>query len=695
MTVEIGGQLISFETGQIARQAAGAVIVKCADTHVFASACAAKEADPQADYFPLRVDYQERFSSAGKTIGGFIKREGRPTEREILVSRLIDRPLRPMFASGYHNEVQILSYVWSFDGQHNPDVLAICAASAALCISEIPLIKPIAAVRMGRIGEKFLINPTTEQMTRSKLDLVVAGNDQGILMVEGACQFLTEGELLEAIALAHSAIQEICRALSRWQSEVGKQKHFAKLAHLPSGLVDQMRAFAEAELRSTVRASTKEEHERAVHEIKSRAVQTAIAKGISEDVGQLKAAFSQVLYETLRERILSEQMRVDGRGLDAIRPIAIELALLPRAHGSCLFTRGETQTLAVCTLGGESMCQRFEGLAGDGARRFYLQYSFPPYCVGEIGRVGAPGRREVGHGKLAERALEPVLPKKSDFPYIVRLESNITESNGSSSMASVCGGCLALMDAGVPITRPIAGIAMGLIVEGERMAILSDILGVEDALGDMDFKVAGDRDSITALQMDIKIEGVSLEIIKVALEQAKQGRQHILETMHSACPTTRVDLSNFAPRIDRVQVSQNKIATIIGPGGKQIRAIQEQTGVEIDIDDSGLVCISAANGEALNMAKKIIEGLTAEVEIGTVYQGKVKSIAGFGAFVEILPNKEGLCHISELADRRVGTVDEVCQVGDELLVKVIDINERGQIKLSHKSARGMTPTSKL
>lgn len=695
MTVEVGGQHLSFETGQIARQAAGAVTVRCADTLVFASACAAKEADPQFDFFPLRVDYQEKFSSAGKTIGGFVKREGRPTEKEVLVSRLIDRPLRPMFEHGYRNEVQILSYVWSYDGQQNPDVLAICAASAALCISDIPLIKPIAAVRVGQVHERFLINPTLEQLGDSTLDLVVAGSEQGILMIEGACHFLTDEQMVEAIALAHSAIGDICRALSRWQGVVGKQKRAGKHLHVPVALVEQVRMLAANDLRNLAKRNGKEELEQAIAEIRLRTFHALNASGVHEDQGRMKAAFSQVVAETLREKVLSEQVRVDGRELDAIRPISVDMALLPRAHGSCLFTRGETQTLAVCTLGGESMSQRFESLAGDGARRFYLQYSFPPYSVGETGRVGAPGRREVGHGKLAERALEHVLPKKSEFPYVVRLESNITESNGSSSMASVCGGCLAMMDAGIAVARPVAGIAMGLIVDGERIAILSDILGMEDALGDMDFKVAGDASGITALQMDIKVESISLAIIKVALEQAKEGRRQILETMRQACPGARKQMSPFAPRIERIQVRQSKIATIIGPGGKQIRALQEQTGAEIDIDDSGIISISAGNSEVLMQAKKAIEGLVAEVEIGTIYLGKVKSIAAFGAFVEILPNKEGLCHISELADRRVATVDEVCQVGGELLVKVLDINERGQIKLTHKGARGAAIPSKL
>ncbi len=686
--IEIGAHSVYFETGQIARQANGAVVVRCGETVVFSSACAAKETDSQADFFPLRVDYQEKFSAAGKTLGGFIKREGRPTEKEVLVSRLIDRPLRPMFEKGYQNEVQVLSYVWSYDPQHMPDVLAICAASAAVTLSDIPLIKPIAAVRVGKIGDQFVVNPTEEQMTSSSADLIVAGTADGILMIEGSCRFLTEAEVASAVEFAHIAIAKICGALSQWQERAGKAKKRGMLFTAPKDFVERVRESVWDDLISALRINAKEARDSAISGIRALAAQKCCS--VEDPLSRLyfKAAYSQIQAQVMREMILSEKVRCDGRALDEIRPIIIEPSLLPRAHGSCLFTRGETQALAVCTLGGEQMSQRYESLNGEGLRRFYLQYSFPPYSVGETGRIGAPGRREVGHGKLAERALEPLLPPKAAFPYTVRIESNITESNGSSSMASVCGGCLAMMDAGIPIERPIAGIAMGLIFDGERTAIISDILGVEDALGDMDFKIAADRQGITALQMDIKVEGLAISMIETALQQAKAGCSHILNEMAKACPTFRQQMSPHAPRIEQVEILRTKIATIIGPGGKQIRAIEEETGTElnvVDAGDSGLVSISANNSAALAAAKKLIEGLVAEIEIGKVYQGKVKSIAPFGAFVEILPGKEGLCHISELANRRVESVEEICKVGDDFPVLVKDINERGQIKLSHKA----------
>lgn len=683
--IEIGAHRVTFETGQIARQANGAVIVRCEDTVVFCSACSSKESDSQIDFLPLRVDYQEKFSAAGKTLGGFIKREGRPTEKEILVSRLIDRPLRPMFEKGYQSEVQVLSSVWSHDPKHSPDVLAICAASAALAISDIPLVKPIAAVRVGRVEDQWIINPTKEQMTSSAADLIVAGSADGILMIEGCCRFLTEAEVTQAIEVAHVSIVQICRSLSQWREKVGKEKISGSLFRTSPEFLERVHKIVWADLMRALRINTKEARDSAIAEIRSQAAHQLISDDAFSSPLHFKVAYSRIQAEVMREMILSEKVRCDGRALDQIRPIQIESSFLPRAHGSCLFTRGETQALAVCTLGGEQMAQRFESLNGEGFRRFYLQYSFPPYCVGETGRIGSPGRREVGHGKLAERALEPLLPPKTAFPYTVRIESNITESNGSSSMASVCGGCLAMMDAGIPVKRPIAGIAMGLIFDGQRTAIISDILGVEDALGDMDFKIAADREGITALQMDMKVEGLAISMIGKALEQAKVGCSHILDVMTAACPASKGEMSPHAPRIEQVTVPRSKIAVIIGPGGKQIRAIAEQTGVEVDIDDFGIVSISANNSAALAAAKKLIEGLVAEVEIGKTYQGKVKSIAPFGAFVEILPGKEGLCHISELANRRVESVEEICKVGDDFPVLVKDINDRGQIKLSHKA----------
>lgn len=686
ISITVGDQEISFETGKIARQANGAVLVRAGETVVFASACAANEAKEDADFFPLRVDYQENFSAVGKTLSGFIKRQGRPTEKEILVSRLIDRPLRPMFEEGYYNEVQILSYVWSYDGINMSEPLAICAASAALAISDIPLLKSIAAVRVGLVNGKFIINPTVEQQKSSKLDLLLAGSDDAILMIEGFCDFLTEEQVLEALTLGHEAIKKICHAITAWSKQIGKPKHLATIRKLPQELLKEVEQLASPLLGPALRIHEKQKREDAISIIKDTIKKALQPEGKDPlySSNDIAAAFKEIQSKFLRHMIVTEDLRSDGRHSKQIRPIDVEQHILPRVHGSSLFTRGETQALAVCTLGGENMAQRFEDLHGENSHRFYLQYFFPPFSVGEVGRIGAPGRREVGHGKLAERSLAAILPAKDVFPYVIRIESNITESNGSSSMATVCGGCLALMDAGVPIKRPVAGIAMGLVLEGDRYTVLSDILGIEDALGDMDFKVAGDHEGITAFQMDIKVEGITLDIMRTALAQAKEGRIHILNKMLEVCPNYRLQMSNYAPRIETMQVKPSKIATIIGPGGKQIRAIIEATGVEIDIDDNGIVSIAASSLEGIEKAKAIIFGLTADVEIGKIYTGKITSIVPFGAFVEILPGKEGLCHISEFDKIRIENLNDFAKQGDVISVKVLDINERGQLKLSRK-----------
>lgn len=689
-TVAIGeNKELIFETGKIAKQANGSVLVRYGDTIVFSSACASPEAAADIDFLPLRVDYQEKFFSAGKTLGGFIKREGRPSEREILVSRLIDRPIRPMFEEGYYNEVQLLAYVWSYDGINPADPLAICAASLALAISDIPLIKPIAAVRVGLINNRFIINPTVSEMANSSLDLMLAGTEDAILMIEGYCDFLTEEQVIEAIETGHRAIRKICHAIHDWCAEVGKPKNRNSLRQIPSALFEEIEKLSAEPLKKAIRIPNKIEREESLGMIKEKVLAAFLPEDSQEPVPysttDISIAYKKICAKYMRQMVLDEGVRADGRATDAIRFIDVEAALLPRAHGSCLFTRGETQTMAVCTLGSESMGQRFEDLNGEGLSRFYLHYFFPPFSVGEVGRVGPPGRREVGHGKLAERALKAIIPSLEFFPYTIRLESNITESNGSSSMASVCGGCLAMMDAGVPIKRPVSGIAMGLILEGERYAILSDILGVEDALGDMDFKVTGDADGITAFQMDIKVEGITLEIMRAALFQAKTGRILILKKMLEVMPKSKQEMSVYAPRIETVQINPSKIAIVIGPGGKQIRAIIEQTGVQIDINDSGLISITSNNQEAMDHAKAIIEGLVGEVEVGKIYQGKVTSVVAFGAFVEILPGKEGLCHISELSDARVENIFEYLKQGDQISVKVLDINERGQLKLSRKA----------
>lgn len=686
-TVSIGGREIIFETGKIARQAGGSVIVRSGETILLGTACSAPPPSEDTDFLPLRVDYQEKFSSTGKTLGGFIKREGRPTEKEVLTSRLIDRPIRPMFIDGYYNEVQLLVYVFSYDGIHSPDPLAICAASAALVISEIPLIKPIGGVRVGLIDGNFIVNPTIEEQKRSRLDLIMAGTEDAILMIEGYADFLTEEQILEAVEEGHQAIRKICQALSDWQQEIGKPKNTEGLRLIPSELEEAVHQFASTRIDQALRVKEKQVREESISTISDELIAKYFPEGEPAPkykMNDVKAAFKKVQSDLMRKMILNENKRSDGRSSDQIRAIDVEMSILPRTHGSALFTRGETQALAVCTLGGETMAQRGEGLEGEINSRFYLQYSFPPFSVGEVGRIGSPGRREVGHGKLAERSLSMIIPLMEHFPYVVRLESNITESNGSSSMASVCGGCLALMDAGVPIKRSIAGIAMGLILEENQYAILSDILGVEDALGDMDFKVAGDAHGITAFQLDIKVEGINKQIMQAALAQAKQGRLHILSKMLEACPKPKEHLSTYAPRIETVYIKPSKIGTVIGPGGKQIRAITEETGVQIDINDDGRISIASTDSSSMERAKEIIHNLTAEIEIGKVYKGRVVSIVAFGCFVEIY-GKEGLCHISELSHSRVQNVSDVVKEGQILEVKVLDINDRGQIKLSHKA----------
>jgi polyribonucleotide nucleotidyltransferase len=691
--IPVGNKTLTIETGKIARQANGSVLVHCEDTIVMATACASPSASAEIDFFPLRVDYQEKYSSVGKTASGFIKREGRPAEREILTCRLIDRPLRPMFEDGYYNEVQLLAYVFSYDGKHQPDVMAINACSAALAISDIPLVKPVGAVRVGQIDGKFVINPTVEEMKQSKLDLILAGTEDAVLMIEGYCDFLTEEQVLQAIEMGHQAIAIICRHLADWAAKIGKPKNRETLRPIPKEVSNAVHAAAETLLESALRISAKQEREKALSEIKETVVKTLVGEETEGKLSKVNVllAYKNLQSSLMRKMVLAEKKRLDGRGLKDIRPIDIEQSVLPRTHGSSLFTRGETQTIAVCTLGGETTGQRFEDLHGEGLQRFYLQYFFPPFSVGEVGRMGTPGRREIGHGKLAERALTAILPKHEEFPYVIRLESNITESNGSSSMASVCGGCLSLMDAGVPIKRPVSGIAMGLILEGNQFVILSDILGAEDALGDMDFKVTGDEHGITAFQMDIKVEGITFDIMRAALAQAKDGLAHILRKMLLACPHSKSEMSIYAPRIETIQIKKSKIGIVIGPGGKQIRSIIEETGVQIDINDSGLVSIASNNPDAMNRAKQIIFNLTAEVEVGKVYTGRIVSIVPFGYFVEIF-GKQGLCHISEISNQRLATIhDAPYKEGDMIDVKVIDIDDRGEkFKLSHRALMEQT-----
>lgn len=686
LDVEVGGKKIRFETGKIGRQAGGSVVVTQGETIVFCTACSADDATPQADFVPLRVDYQEKFSSVGKTLGGFIKREGRPTERETLVSRLIDRPIRPLFPEGFAYEVQLLSYVWSYDGVHTPDVLAISGVSAALMISDIPFDNPIAGVRVGYINEQFVINPSAKEIEQSRLDLVLAGTENAILMIEGHADFLSEEQMLEAVELGHQAIRIICEAQKKWAVGVSKSKSAKPLFLLSKELVDAVETMSSMELEKALMIVTKKERSDAQSLVKDKILHTFCPNGdeTTYKISDVKAAIKRTEAKIMRKIIVEKNLRCDGRSCTDIRPISIETGLLPRVHGSALFTRGETQSVAVCTLGGETMGQRYEDLHGEWSSRFYMQYSFPPFSVGEVGRIGSPGRREVGHGKLAERALKAILPTQEAFPYVIRLESNITESNGSSSMASVCGGCLALMDAGVPIKAPVSGIAMGLILENGKAVILSDILGIEDSLGDMDFKVAGNEKGITAFQLDIKIEGITIDIMRSALHQAHAGRLSILEKMVQVCPQSRAELSSYAPRIEQLQIKQSKIGTVIGPGGKMIRSIVEETGVQVDINDDGIVSLASNDAAAMEKAKKIILDLVAEIEVGKSYTGKVTSVMPFGAFVELLPGKEGLCHISELDKERVGDINQFIKVGETITVKALEINEKGQVRLSRK-----------
>lgn len=686
ISVSVGGKEISFETGKIARQANCAITTRCGDTMLLTTVCAAPTPSDEATFFPLRVDHQEKFSSAGKTLGGFIKREGRPTEREILISRFIDRSIRPLFEEGYYNDVQVLSYVLSYDGMHTPEPLAICAVSAALVLSDIPFLKPIAAVRMGYIHGQFVINPSPQEQKESKLDLMLTGTEDAILMIEGFADFLTEEQILEAIDEGHQAIRTICQTLNDWQKQIGKPKRREHLRTLPTALIEEVRTLTEEKLNSALAIKQKQERENAIGAITEELLAHFFPEGAVPRFPkmQVMGAFKKVQSSLMRAMILKHNVRSDGRNSEHIRPIDVETGLLPRTHGSALFTRGETQSLAVCTLGSENMVLRSESIEGEHSSRFYLQYFFPPYSVGEVGRMGPPGRREIGHGKLAERALSMIAPSIEHFPYVIRLESNITESNGSSSMASICGGCLAMMDAGVPVKQPIAGIAMGLIIEGDKYAILSDILGVEDALGDMDFKVAGNAEGITAFQLDIKVEGITRHIMEAALMQAKQGRIHILNKMLEACPHPKTQLSAYVPRLETVQIKPSKIGTVIGPGGKQIKAIIEETGVQLDVNDEGLVSICSQDADAIARAKEIVLNLTTDVEEGKTYNGRVVSIVDFGAFVEIL-GKQGLCHISELSHTRLAHPSDVIKVGQELQVMVKEINDRGQIRLSHKA----------
>ena len=681
--VEIGGKIFSIETGRYARQANGAVMVRYGDTMVLVTAVATSEAVEGQDFFPLQVEYREKTSAAGKIPGGFIKREGRPTEKEILSSRLIDRPIRPLFPESFMNETQVIAFVLSYDGENDADVLAAVGASAALTISDIPFDGPIAEVRVGRIDGQFIVNPTHAEIEQSDLELVVAGTSDSIIMVEGESKEVSENDLLSALRFAQTEIQKLVDLQIQLRKEAGKIKWEIKVNEIDPELKKEVLEIAGEKFRDIVHSVlTKEERSSKNKQLQDE-VNAALAERFPEQEKLIGSILHDLEKELMRERILSEGIRLDGRNTTQIRPITIELGILPRTHGSSLFTRGETQSLTTITLGTKNDEQIIDGLREEYTKRFMLHYNFPPFSVGEVGRMTGVGRREIGHGNLAERALKMVFPGEEIFPYTVRVISDILESNGSSSMATVCAGSLAMMDAGIGISKSVAGIAMGLVKEGDRYAILSDILGNEDHLGDMDFKVAGTTNGITAFQMDIKIQGISFEIMEKALQQAREGRVHILGIMNQAIENPREQLSEFAPRLISMKVEQDQIGLIIGPGGKTIQGMQRLFGVEINIEEDGTVNIASPNKENAVKCKEYIKKMTATPEIGETYDGVVTKLMDFGAFVEILPGKEGLLHISQIDNKRVEKVSDYYKVGDKVKVKLLKI-ENGKFSLSRK-----------
>jgi len=681
--VEIGGKVFSIETGRYARQANGAVMVRCGDTMVLVSAVASAEAKEDRDFFPLQVEYREKTSAAGKFPGGFIKREGRPTEKEILSSRLIDRPIRPLFPENFMNETQVIAFVLSYDGENDADVLAAIGASAALTISDIPFDGPIAEIRIGRIDGQLMVNPTHAEIEQGDLELVVAGTSDSIIMVEGESKELSEDDLLNALRFAQSEIKKLVDLQLELKKEVGKEKWETKGKEIDAELKKEVLELSGEKFRYIVHSVlTKEERS-----AKNKQLQEEVIAALTEKFPEQEKVIGSILHdlekELMRERILTEGIRLDGRNTTQVRPITIELGVLPRTHGSALFTRGETQSLTTITLGTKNDEQIIDGLREEYTKRFMLHYNFPPFSVGEVGRMTGVGRREVGHGNLAERALKMVFPGEEIFPYTVRVISDILESNGSSSMATVCAGSLAMMDAGIGISKSVAGIAMGLVKEGERYAVLSDILGNEDHLGDMDFKVAGTTSGITAFQMDIKIQGISFEIMEKALQQAKEGRLHILGIMNQAIDGPRQQLSEYAPRLISMKVEQDQIGLIIGPGGKTIQGMQRLFGVEINIEEDGTINIASPNKENAVKCKEYIKKMTATPEVGEIYEGVVTKLMDFGAFVEIIPGKEGLLHISQIDNKRVEKVSDYFKVGDKVTVKLLKV-ENGKFSLSRK-----------
>ena len=685
--VDIGDNAVQFNSGYLAKQADGAVAVSCGETIVFASVVASKTVQEGQDFFPLMVDYREKSYSAGKIPGGFIKREGRQSDREILTCRLTDRPLRPLFPKDFVNEVQIIIYVLSADRINQPDVFAINAASAALCVSGIPFKGPVGAVRVGRINGEWVINPSLEVIDDSDIDLIVAGTERAVTMIEGSAKNITEDEMIQAVEIAHENIKKVCDVQKKMRDDIGKPE----MAYTPKlsdeNLEKVIREKYYSEVESLVEIKEKKAREMAEDAIVKKVVEE-LAEEFPDTIQMASSIITDIDAEIVRKRILEDGQRADGRGLKDVRPIDIMMGLLPRAHGSSVFTRGQTQSLGIVTLGTVSDSQRIDSIdvLEESYKRFMLHYNFPPFSVGETGRTGGVGRREIGHGMLAERALEYALPSEKDFPYTIRLVSEILESNGSSSMATVCSGSLAMYNAGVPLKGAVAGIAMGLVLEGDRYAILSDIQGLEDHLGDMDFKVAGTAEGITAFQLDIKIEGITTEIMRNALQQAREGRLHILDAMNKVSAAPADTLSPHAPRIAVLMVDIEKIGEIIGPGGRVIKKIQEDTGADISIENDGEVTISASSQDAIDRALASVKGIIEDVQVGTIYRGVAKRITDYGAFVEILPGKMGLVHISKLDNKRVASVRDVVNEGDELDVKVVSIDDMGRINLSRKDA---------
>ncbi|WP_100330957.1 polyribonucleotide nucleotidyltransferase [Bacillus xiapuensis] len=684
-SIEWAGRQLTVEVGEVAKQANGAALIRYGDTVVLSTATASKEAKA-VDFFPLTVNYEERLYAVGKIPGGFIKREGRPSEKATLASRLIDRPIRPLFADGFRNEVQVISMVMSVDQDCSPEMAAMFGSSLALCISDIPFEGPIAGVVVGRIDDQFVINPTVEQMEKSDMNLTVAGTKEAINMVEAGANEVPEEVMLEAIMFGHEEIKRLIAFQEEIVSKVGKEKLEIELYEVDEAIEQQVRSLCEQELLQAIQVQEKHAREEAIQEVKNEVMDKFTAEEADEDtLKQVAQTLDKLVKEEVRRLITMEKIRPDGRKIDEIRPLSSAVGILPRTHGSGMFTRGQTQVLSICTLGALGDVQILDGLGVEESKRFMHHYNFPSFSVGETRPLRAPGRREIGHGALGERALEPIVPSEKEFPYTIRLVSEVLESNGSSSQASICASTMAMMDAGVPIKAPVAGIAMGLVKSGENYTVLTDIQGMEDHLGDMDFKVAGTSKGVTALQMDIKISGLNREILEEALQQAKAGRMQILEHMMTIISEPRKELSTYAPKILTMTINPDKIRDVIGPSGKQINKIIEETGVKIDIEQDGTIFISSVDAAKNNEAKKIIEDIVREVEVGQMYLGTVKRIEKFGTFVELFPGKDGLVHISELAEERVRKVEDVVSLGDQLLVKVIGIDDQGRVNLSRKA----------